>query len=110
MAEKSSLGEFEHHVLLATLRLGDQAYTASVLSELEERTNREVSAAAVFIALRRLEASGLVSSQLRTGTKQNERRARRYVRVTPTGVEMLREARWRLVQLWTGLHAVTGKS
>ena len=109
MAEKASLGEFEHHVLLATLRLGANAYTTSILTELEERTNREVSAAAVFIALRRLEAAGLIRSRLRTATERNERRERRYVRVTPAGIKLVREAHWRFMQLWSGLNVVTAE-
>ena len=109
MAEKSSLGEFEHHVMLAALRLGNNAYTTSILTEIEERTNREVSAAAVFIALRRLESAGLVRSRLRTATELNERRERRYVRVTPAGLELVREAHWRLMQLWSGLKIVTSE-
>jgi DNA-binding PadR family transcriptional regulator len=100
---KASLGEFEHHVLLAALRLGDQAYTATILTELEERTGREVSAAAVYIALRRLEHSGLVRSTLKTGPGDHERRERRYVRVTPRGIKLVREARLRFDRLWDGL-------
>src|SRR5437868_8193205 len=100
---KSALGEFEHHVLLATLRLGEEAYTASVLLELEQRTGREVSAAAVYIALRRLEKSGLVKTRLKTAVERNERRERRYVRVTPVGVRILTEARRRLDRLWDGI-------
>jgi len=108
MAEKTALGEFEHHVLLAALRLGD-AYTAPILTELESRTGREVSAAAVYIALRRLERAGLVRTQLRTGTELHERRERRYVRVTPAGIKLAREARRRLFRLWDGLHVLQAK-
>lgn len=107
MSDKSSLGEFEHHVLLAALRLGDDAYTTSILVEIEERTGREVSAAAVYIALRRLEAAGIVRSRLRVATQLNERRERRYVRVSPAGIALVREARRRLVSLWDGLDILT---
>jgi DNA-binding PadR family transcriptional regulator len=109
MADKTSLGEFEHHVLLAALRLGDDAYTTSILAEMESRTGREVSAAAVYIALRRLEHAGLVRSRLRTATELNERRERRYVRVTPAGIRLVREARRRFVKLWDGLRVVTAE-
>ena len=107
MAPKTSLGEFEHHVLLAALRLGDEAYTASILLELERRTEREISAAAVYIALRRLEKSGLVRSRLKTAVERDERRERRYVRVTPAGVRILTEARRRLDRLWDGIELLT---
>lgn len=103
MGDKNTLGEFEHHILLAALRLGDVAYTTSLLNELEARTGREVSAAAIYIALRRLEQSGLVRTRLRISNELSERRERRYVRVTPAGVAAVREARRRLVQLWDGL-------
>jgi PadR family transcriptional regulator len=106
MAEKNALGEFEHHVLLAGLRLGDDAYTTSILTELEERTGREISAAAVYIALRRLERAGMVRTKLRSGTELGERRERRYVKVTPAGIRLVREARRRFVRLWDGLTIV----
>ena len=107
MANKSSLGEFEHHVLLVALRLGDEAYTASILLELEQRTGREVSAAAVYIALRRLEKSGLLRTRLKTAVERDERRERRYVRVTPAGVRMLTEARRRFDRLWEGIELLS---
>ena len=47
---KDLLGEFEHQVLLAVLRLAGSAYSTSLVTELEERTGREVAPAAVYIA------------------------------------------------------------
>ena len=94
--------------MLAALRLGDEAYTTSILTELEERTGREVSAAAVYIALRRLEASGLVKSRLKEGLELGERRQRRYVQVTPNGVALMRDVRQRLLNLWDGLTILGG--
>jgi DNA-binding PadR family transcriptional regulator len=107
MPPKSALGEFEHHVLLATPRLGDEAYTASILLELEQRTGRDVSAAAIYIALRRLEKSGLVRSRLKTAVERDERRERRYVRVTPAGIRILTEARRRFDRLWDGIELLS---
>lgn len=108
MAPKQSLGEFEHHVLLAALRLKEDAYTTSILLEVERHTRREVSAAAVYIALRRLETANLVKSQLRESQERGERRERRYVRVTAEGLGIVRLARRRLLSLWDGLSIVTG--
>lgn len=90
-------------MLLASLRLGSEAYTASILTELEDRTGREVSAAAVYIALRRLERAGFVETKLRRGTGRNDHRERRFVRVTRPGLAAVRAARERLVRLWDGL-------
>jgi PadR family transcriptional regulator PadR len=109
MVSKTSLGEFEHHVLLAVLRLDGNAYTSSVVTELEERTGRSVSLAAVYIAMRRLERAGLVRTAMRRETELGERRERRYVRATPHGVKLARMARERLVRLWHGLTIVTAE-
>jgi hypothetical protein len=103
MGEKHSLGEFEHHVILAALRLGEDAYTTSILSELEARTGRAVSAPAANNAPRPQARAGMVPTRLRLTTARNERRARRYVRVTRPGIEAVRAARQRLVRLWEGL-------
>lgn len=109
MATKTALGEFEHHVLLVALRLGDDAYTTPILTELEARTGREISAAAVYIALRRLERGGLVKSRLSRSSERGEMRERRYVKVTPAGIRLAREARRRLENLWDGITVLAAK-
>lgn len=99
-------GEFEHHVLLATLRLGDAAFTSSIVVELEERAGREVAPAAVYVALRRLESKSLVRSELRRGDDQGELRERRFFVITASGLRALRESRSRLTRLWEGYESI----
>ena len=43
MKRKSYLGELEHMILLAILRLGDDAYGRSIREELESQVGRKVS-------------------------------------------------------------------
>lgn len=95
-------GEFEHHVLLATMRLGAGAFTSSIVVELEERTGREVAPAAVYVALRRLEGKGLVRSRKRRGDEAGQMRERRFFEVTRAGLDALRTSRARLGRLWEG--------
>ena len=64
MADRVFLGEFEHLVLAATMRL-DDAYGASLIREIEETTGRRVLAGSLYITLERLEKKGFLS--LRTG-------------------------------------------
>lgn len=78
---KEVLGEFEHHVLLAALRLAENAYSAAIVEELEAVTGREVAPAAVYIALRRLEESGMAVSDMRSPAEGG--RSRRYFVPTP---------------------------
>lgn len=97
---REALGEFEHQVLLVLLLLGGEGYSAPVVLELEERTGRRVSAAAVFIALRRLEQRGYVRSRKREPRAGEGGRGRRVFRVTPSGVARLRESRQTFERLW----------
>lgn len=98
------LGEFEHHVLLALVRQGDEGYSVPIIAELEEKTGREIAPAAVYIALRRLEKKGLLVSQLRSAPPGEGGRERRYYSITPEGMTRLAEAKQALVNLWDGLH------
>jgi len=100
---KQLLGEFEHHVLLALLRQGEEGYSVPIVTALEERTERDIAPAAVYIALRRLEAKGLLVSHLRSADPEEGGRERRYYRITPEGMTRLAEARDALLRLWDGL-------
>jgi DNA-binding PadR family transcriptional regulator len=98
---KDTLGEFEHHVLLVAHRLGEQAYSAAIVMELERLTGREVAPAAVYIALRRLEKVGFARSELRV--PEDGSRRRRYFAPTPGGVRQMQESRRRFEALWHGV-------
>lgn len=96
------LGEFEHQILLALLQLGQDAYSAEVVLELEARTGRPIRAAAVYIVLRRLEEKGLVISEM-VGPGKAGGRDRRHFRVTEHGRARVREAHATYMRLWEGL-------
>lgn len=103
---RSNLGEFEHLVLLAILRLGDQAYAPAILEEIETRTGRPPSPGSMYVTLDRLEEKGLLKSRLADSTGDRGGRPRRYVTVTPLGVRQLRTSRKALLELWHGLEGV----
>lgn len=100
---RDNLGEFEHMVLLAILRLGEESYSVPVVLELEARTGREVAQSAVFVALKRLEKKGLLRSRLDDHAVKETGRVRRYFKLTPAGEEKLRDTRAALVSLWEGV-------
>jgi DNA-binding PadR family transcriptional regulator len=103
---KRSLGEFEQLVLLAILRVGDAAYAVPVINEIEAQTGRKVSHAAVYIALRRLEEKGLVTSNLAGATPERGGRGKRYYEIEPAARDMLQESRNALTRMWDGLELV----
>ena len=55
MPQSNFLGEFEHVVLLALMRLGQDAYGTTIRREIEANTGRSVSVGALYTALERLE-------------------------------------------------------
>ena len=97
------LGGFEHQVLLAVLRLGAEAYSLPIVLELEDRTGRRVAASKVYVTLRRLEDRGLVSSRFVPPPADDGGRDRRVFSLEPPGLDMLRESKRILVDLWDGL-------
>jgi PadR family transcriptional regulator, regulatory protein PadR len=96
------IGQFEQAVLLALIRLGKNAYGRAILSEIQLRLNRDVSAGAVYATLERLETKGLASSKLAPGTAIRGGRARRYFVPTGAGVRALNEAKSATDNLWRG--------
>jgi DNA-binding PadR family transcriptional regulator len=100
---RTGLGEFEHQVLLAILRMGREAYSVSIVAELEARTGREVATSAVFVALRRLEKKGMLRSRLELPEESGEPYPRRYFSLTEAALEPLKEARRSYLALWEGL-------
>jgi DNA-binding PadR family transcriptional regulator len=99
------LGEFEQVVLLAILRLSDEAYAVAVQNEILRCTGRDVSRGSIYITLDRLETKGYLKSRLADPTPERGGRAKRYYTLRPAAVEALRESRRALVALWRGLEA-----
>lgn len=100
---RENLGELEHRVLLAILRLGGEAYSVPIVVELDQRTGSRVAPAAVYIALRRLEKKGLLSSRKADAPEAEGGRERRYFRLQEQGRARLRESRRSLLSLWDGV-------
>jgi DNA-binding PadR family transcriptional regulator len=98
-----NLGEFEHVVLLAILRLGDEAYAIPIRQEIEERTGRAVARGALYTALERLESKRCLRSRMSQPIAERGGRSRRYFTVTQTGLAEIRNWRRSMLRLWQGL-------
>jgi PadR family transcriptional regulator PadR len=96
------LGEFEHQILLAVLRRGAESYSVQIVLELEERTGREVSAAAVLVVLGRLREKGYLQDRMLDPGKEGGH-IRRYFSLTDRALEEMRESRRRYLSLWDGM-------
>lgn len=93
MAKGDHLGEFEQLVLLALVRLQDNAYGMTIRREIAERAGREVAIGAVYATLDRLEEKGFVSSRTGEPTPERGGRAKRYFKIEAPGLTAL-ECSW----------------
>jgi DNA-binding PadR family transcriptional regulator len=87
-----TLGEFEQLVLIALLRLGSDAYGATVRREIEARAGRTLAISAVYTTLERLEQKGLVRSWVGDPTPQRGGRRRKHFELLPLGARALKVA------------------
>jgi DNA-binding PadR family transcriptional regulator len=110
MTERSYLGEFELMILLAVVRLGDEAYGVPISRELERHRGRTVSVGSVYAALERMEAKSLVASTLGDPTPERGGKAKRYFTVTKAGLRQVHETRRVLSKLWRTLPELKGEN
>jgi DNA-binding PadR family transcriptional regulator len=97
------LGELEHLILVAILRLEEGAYGAAVIAEIEQQTGRDLSHAATYLALQRLLAKGLIAARRDFGATARGGRAKAAFALTSKGRERLRESAAALFTMWKGL-------
>lgn len=102
------LGEFEHIVLLALLRLETHAYGAAIRQLLQSEINRDVALGALYSTLERMEKKGLVASKLGESTAQRGGRPKRFFAVTAEGKAALRYAKQAIDNMWQGIALKVG--
>ena len=103
MGRADALGEFEHLVLLAIVRLDADAYGSTIRREIEEQTGRSIAIGALYTALDRLERKGYVSSRMSDPTPQRGGRAKRYFTLRSAGATALERSREALTRMWAGV-------
>jgi PadR family transcriptional regulator, regulatory protein PadR len=105
--DRRYLGEFEHIVVLAVLRLSDRAYGVTVRREIEVRTGREVSVGAMYATLHRLEAKGYVKSHVGDPTPERGGQSKRLFLVSAKGVAAVNRTHRALQSMTAGLGDTT---
>ena len=100
---RKPLGEVEHLVLLAVLRLSGEAFALDVLRELDRESGHEVSRGTLYKSIERLEAKGLLAWEVEEGSPERGGHPRRRFSVTPAGIEELAQARARFLNMWEGV-------
>ena len=108
MAKRDYLSQSELMIMLAVMRLGQQAYGVPIAQEITDQTGREIAAGVVYSALERLEDNGFVASEIGESSATRGGRAKTYFRVTPAGLKQVRETQRALQRLWDGIPQLRG--
>jgi PadR family transcriptional regulator, regulatory protein PadR len=103
MPAPTSLGTNDLMILLALMRLGDDAYGVPIARELEATVGRPVALASVYATLDRLVERGLVEAELGEPTPERGGRAKKYFKITAKGIREVRAAKQSLTKLWKSL-------
>ena len=102
MSQKT-LGEFEEVVLLIVAILNGDAYSVGIITEIENRLNRNVSLGAIQTVLKRLEKKGLLKSEFGDATKERGGKRKRLYEVTAEGQKIIDQTRIQRNSLWEAI-------
>jgi PadR family transcriptional regulator len=100
MKKDALLGQSELLVLIAVLRLGEEAYGVPISREISKEIGRDVAVAGIYSTLERLEGMRLVEAETGEPTAVRGGRAKTYFRVTAEGVRQLRASQRILQKFW----------
>ncbi|HYN07333.1 MAG TPA: helix-turn-helix transcriptional regulator [Vicinamibacterales bacterium] len=107
---RESLGDVEHLILVALLHLDHESYGVPIMKEIMKRTGRTIARPAVYIALKRLEAKGFVTSRVGDATPQRGGRSTRLFKLTKAGARQLRDARETFLRMWSDAEHLVHKA
>jgi PadR family transcriptional regulator len=103
------LGEVEQLVLLAVLRLDDQAYAVPIRALVKREAGVDLSRGTIYVTLERLERKGYVTSWFSDPQAVRGGKARRLFRLKPPGVAALKASRRAVDRLAAGTIVATLK-
>lgn len=103
MRKREYLGSIELLVLLAVMRAGRNAYGIPIAREIEAVSGKEVALGSIYATLSRLEAKGLIASELGEPTPERGGRAKAIFRLTTKGLREVRDAQAMLTRMWSGI-------
>lgn len=101
--ERLSLGDLQQLVLLAVVRLGKDAYGATIRQEIEGVAGRRVAIGTVYVTLVRLEKQGLVRSWRSAPESVRGGKAKRHFELTRRGAVALKRVREETDRMWDGM-------
>jgi PadR family transcriptional regulator PadR len=104
--QRGLLTDLELVMLLAVMRLDDDAYGVSIAREIEDISGRSVMLGAIYATLDRLERNGLVSSRVGQPTAERGGRAKKFFQLRPAGIRAVKDTQRALIAMWSGIPAL----
>ena len=93
-------------LLLAILRLREDAYGVSIVKEVQQRTGKALKLGGLWVSLDILAKKGLISKRMGDPTPARGGRSKIYYALTPTGLKALEEVNRFNRSLWKGIRNV----
>ena len=100
------LTKLEELVLIAVLRLKDNAYGISVYNYIVDLTGNEVSVSSVYFPLERLVRKGYLQTSMGEPTAKRGGMSKRYYRLTKVGIKALQENQSLHETAWKGVSEI----
>jgi DNA-binding PadR family transcriptional regulator len=104
------ISRVEELILLAVLRLGEEAYCVTIYEHLNRLSPREWTLGTIYGPLYRLEKNGLLESYLGPSSPERGGKSKRFFRLTGEGMDVLREIRHLQEESWQGVHQLLEES
>jgi DNA-binding PadR family transcriptional regulator len=102
-------GEFEMLLMLAVMRLGEDAYGVTIREELEQETSRTLTLGTVYRTLGRLEDKGYLESRTSEPVAERGGRRKKLYELSPSGLTAVRRSLADLKSLTRGLDLELGQ-
>ncbi|MCP4723975.1 MAG: PadR family transcriptional regulator [bacterium] len=100
------LTRLEEILLMAILRLKENAYGVTVKKEIEERAGKKLTIGALYFALDQLFKKGYVAKSTGDPTPERGGRSKTFYQLTPNGIKGLECARELHANLWDGVSEI----
>ena len=100
---KKFISRSEEYILLAVMRLRDEAYGVAIRNQLKQVTGETWAFGAIHVMLTRLEKKGLLESSMADPTPQRGGRRKRIYKMTTLGLKTLEQIKEVQDKVWSGL-------
>jgi PadR family transcriptional regulator PadR len=100
------LTRIEEAILLAVVRLEDNAYGVTIRQEVAAMVGKSYSVGAIYGPLDRLAGRGLLKTHMGEATPERGGRRKRFYEITPAGLTALRETKSLHEAMWSSAPAL----